>query len=116
MPGFGQPDPKAELAQLAATLDRLTGKPPPFTLSDAEKAKVLEQFKGLAKLEELSEEDAKKRMGALMTELKDHAATLKEAGFNPGQGARPPVPNPFAEEENKKHLEALEKRLAKPGA
>jgi hypothetical protein len=118
IPGFGQPDAKSQLAQLVVALDRLTGQPLTLTLSDAQKAKVLEQVKGLAKEKELSEEDAKKKLGELMTDLQGHAATLKAAGFDPGQAPRPPVPvaNPFTEEENKKHLEDLEKRLAKPGA
>jgi hypothetical protein len=118
MPGFGQPDVKEQLAKLVAVLDRLTGKPLTLTLTDAEKAKLLDQLKGLSGKGELSEEDAGKKLQALLSDLKEHTAILKAAGFSLEQTPRPPVPipNPFTEEENKKHLEGLEKHLAKKGA
>jgi hypothetical protein len=117
-PGFGQSAAKDQLVKLIVTLDRLTGKPVTLALTDDQKAKLLGQLKGLPAKGELSEEDARKKLEVLLKDLKDHLATLKDAGFSLEQAPRPPVPipNPFAEEENKKHLEALEKKLAKAGA
>ena len=116
MPGAGQLDAKERLARLVAALDHLTGKPLVLTLTEAQKARVLDQLKGLAGQGELTEEEAAKKLKALLGDLEDQTATLKAAGFSVEQKPRPPVPipNPFMEEENKKHLEALEKKLAKP--
>lgn len=112
MPNFGQPDIKGQLAQFVAALDRLTGKLPTVTLSDTQKAKVLAQLKGLSDMKTLSDEEAGTRLQELSETLKGQKEALEEAGFTPpGPGG---VPNPFQEEVNKKHLQRVEKQLAKP--
>jgi hypothetical protein len=84
--GFG-PSPKTQLAQLVAKLDVLTEKPLSIDLTDDQRAKVREQIKGLASAEELSDDEATKRMNAMLEVLKDQKATLEAAGYRwPGEG------------------------------
>jgi len=119
-PGGGRrgPNPKNQLAALVAKLDQLTGKPLAVTLSAEQQAKLSEQLKGLEKEEKLSEEDAGKRLTAILEIVKGDRATLEAAGYRwpgPPGGFQPPpdVPNPFKEEDNAEHLKALQQRVTK---
>ena len=113
--GFG-PSPKTQLAQLVTKLDVLTAKPLTLELTDSQRNKVRTQLKGLTEEENLSEEEAKKRLDALLEVLKDQRATLEEAGyFWPGSFQMPPSPpsNPFKEGKAADHLKALDERLGR---
>jgi hypothetical protein len=119
MGGFG-PTPKTQLAQLVTKLDVLTAKPLSIELTDDQRAKVREQIKGLASDEELSDDEAAKRMNAILDVLKDQKATLEAAGYRwPGEGGgfggfgTPQPPNPFKEGKDAEHLKDLDARLAK---
>jgi hypothetical protein len=129
--GGGQrgPSPKTQLANLVTKLDLLTQKPLSVELTADQKKKVGEQLKGLTDADDLSDEDATKRLDALKEVLKDNIETLEAAGYRfPGQGApggapgaggpdggRPPA-NPFKDEQTGKHLKSLESQLAKGAA
>jgi hypothetical protein len=73
------------------------------------------ELKGLDEPKELSNDDAKKKLDALLEILKDQKDTLEAAGFTGGRVPVPPAdaPNPFAEDANKQHLKSLEEQLAK---
>jgi hypothetical protein len=112
------PNPKNQLAALVAKLDLVTGKPLAVQLNDEQKKKVHQQLQGLDAADELNEEDAKKRLDALLDILKEHRETLEMAGYRwPAQGGpggfQPPpeVPNPFKDDKNAKPLKALQERL-----
>jgi hypothetical protein len=117
------PSAKNQLANLVVKLDQLTKKPLAVTLDDEQRKKLAKQLDGLDKKEELSDEEAKKRLQAVLEIVKGDKKTLQSAGYRwPGEqgggagGFRPPqdVPNPFTEEENNEHLKSLQKQLAKP--
>ena len=120
MPGRG-PNPKQQLVGLVSKLNVLTDKPLAVTLSPEQKEKVLEQLQGLDKPEELKDDEAKKRLGELLKDLKPHKATLEAAGYRwpsedgPGRGGQPQPPpaNPFKAKENGATLKSLEQRLKK---
>jgi hypothetical protein len=118
--GRGGPSSKTQLANLIAKLDVLTRKPLAVTLSADQKQKVREQIRELDAKEELSDDEAKKRMDALLDIVKDQRETLENAGYRwPGtQGGgggpgRPPVENPFKEDQNAAHLKSLREQVGK---
>jgi hypothetical protein len=124
--GGGGPNYKAQLATLVVKLDVLTEKPLTVQLSEDQRKKVKEALKGLDG-DELSDEDAQKKMDDLHELLKDQTGTLEAAGFRwPGEGGGrgggrggrggPDGPsNPFKTDDNAKHLKSLEERLDKKG-
>jgi hypothetical protein len=112
------PSPKTQLATLVDKLDVLTSKPLAIELTPDKKVKVAELLKGLGNKAELSDEDAKQKLDALLAEVQDQKKTLEAAGFRwPGEGgggrAGAAPPNPFMDEANSQHLKALQERLAK---
>jgi hypothetical protein len=118
-PGGGGPPAKAQLATLVTKIDQLTDKPLELHLSAEQRKKIQEAIKGLGEQQELSNDEAQKKLDALLELLKDQKDTLEAAGFRwpGGQRGGPPrrptdMPNPFTDEQSKKHLESLEKRLA----
>jgi hypothetical protein len=120
--GRGQgPSAKTQLATLVAKLDQLTQKPLAVNLTEGQRAKVREQLKGLGDADDLSDEDAKTRLDALLDVVKDQKDTLQAAGYRwPGEqgGGRPAADapkNPFKEEANGKHLKSLEEQMDKKG-
>lgn len=120
--GFGGgANAKSQLVALVTKLDQLTAKPLAVRLSDEQRAKLREQLQGLAEMEELDDEDAEKRLNAVLEIVKGERETLEAAGYRwPGQGAgwRLPAdaPNPFSHEENGKHLKSLQEHLTKAGS
>jgi hypothetical protein len=126
MPGMGGrgPNSKIQLASLVAKIDQLTQKPLTINLTDEKRAKLREQLQGLDTKEELSEEEAKKRLDAILEVVKEDRATLEAAGYRwPGQGGGgggmrlPPMdPNPFTNEQNGKHLKSLQDQVKAKGA
>jgi hypothetical protein len=118
MGGGRGPSPKTQLATLVDKLDVLTSKPLAIELTPDKKVKVAELLKGLDDKAELSDEDAKQKLDALLAEVQDQKRTLEAAGFRwPGEGgggrAGATPPNPFMDEANSQHLKALQERLAK---
>jgi hypothetical protein len=112
------PSSKTQLATLVTKLDQLTGKPLVVHLTPEMKAKVQEQLKGLIDAEEIKDEDAQKRLDALLEILQSEKETMEAAGYRwPGQGGGPPggpadAPNPFRTPETGKKLKELQERLA----
>jgi hypothetical protein len=124
--GFGGSNSKGQLVGLINKLEVLTQKPLVIQLDDDQQKKLAEQLKGLEGMEEVSEEEAKNRLEAILAIVKDNRETLEAAGYRwPGErppggggggfgGARPEVPkNPFKEGDNNKHLKSLQELLAK---
>jgi hypothetical protein len=115
------PSPKVQLVSLVNRLDLLTAKPLVVRLDADQREKVREQLKGLDTMDRLSDEEAGKRLGALLDVLKDQRQALEAVGFQwPGQkgkGFQPPlglIPNPLRVGPNEGHLKALQRRLEKP--
>jgi hypothetical protein len=123
--GFGgmRPQPKNQLARLVAKIDQLTQKPLHLNLNAEQQAKLRAQLQGLDEIAELSDDDARQRLDAILEIVKEDKDTLEAAGYNwPGQqgGGRggfgqQPAPNPFKEGSNAKHLKSLQDQLAKKG-
>jgi hypothetical protein len=111
------PSPKIQLMMLVNKLEALTGKPLALQLNDEQKKKVQEQLQGLEGKDDLADEDAKKRLDALLEVVKDQKGTLEAAGYRwPGEGFGPrpsDAPNPFKEETNANRLKAIQERLGK---
>jgi hypothetical protein len=109
------PSSKEHLADLVDKLDHLTGKPLQVRLSEKEGAVVAEQLRGLGDKDELSEDEAGKRLNKLLTTLKGHKAALRAAGFTwPGEAEQRvagELPNPFREGEPARRLKALQQRF-----
>ena len=121
MPGMGgQASSKVQLASLVGKIHLLTEKPLALKLSDEQRRKVWEQLAGLDRLEDLGEEDARKRHDALLGALKDDKDTLNAVNYRwsgpsggparPG-GGTPPPPNPFREGAAREQIQSLQKRL-----
>jgi hypothetical protein len=109
--GF-RPSAKSQLAALVVKLDALSSKPLTIKLDEKQFKGVREQLTGLGEKDVLEEEEAQKRLDALLELLKDQRAVLEAAGYRwPGGmgGGRPPAPppNPFKEGENAEHLKSL---------
>jgi hypothetical protein len=108
-----------QLATLVTKFDELlTAKPPALNLSAEQKAKIGEQLKGLDEAEELKDEDAKKRLDAILEVVKDDKTKLEAAGYHwPGQGGEIPSgeapKNPFKDDATAKHLKSLQGQLTK---
>jgi hypothetical protein len=105
---------------LVDKLDVLTTKPLAVQLDGEKKKQVLEQLRGLAEKSELSDEEAKQKLDALLKVLGPDRATLEAAGYRwpgsgppGGAGRGTPPNNPFKSEDNGKHLKDLEHRLEK---
>jgi hypothetical protein len=98
------PSAKDFLALLVAKLDRLTAPPAKLALTSAERKQVLSQLEGLADSKSISEDNAQKRLDALLEILKEHKKALLSADTRA---------NPFLEEENRVHLIALKANLEK---
>jgi hypothetical protein len=99
------------LVSLVAKLDRLSGQPGKLSMNKEERQNVLRQVQDLAELKTLSEDEAKKRLDALLDVLKEHKEILVAADF-PWPGS-PRLANPFVEDGNRAHLNALRARLEK---
>jgi hypothetical protein len=117
--GFGigsRPTSKGQLASLVAKLDQLTKKPLEVKLTDEQRAKIAKQLEGLDAADGVSEEEAKKRLDAILATIEGDKETLEAAGFRwPGDNPprTPSGDNPFAEGEAKEHLKQLLERVGK---
>ncbi len=120
------PNAKMQLANLVTKLDVLTKQPLTIALTPEQKKKVEEELTGLDAKEEISDEEAKKKVEALQELLKDQKKTLEEVGYrwdqgqgggggNRGGGGGGQAPkNPFKEGTPHDHLKDLQKRVESP--
>jgi hypothetical protein len=108
-------NPKALLVSLVATLDALTTKPLEIKLTEEQKVQLAKLLKELDPDEDIGDEDAAKKLDALLKVVESHKETLEAAGFRwPGSAPafmRPIEGNPFAEGANKEHLKKLGERV-----
>jgi hypothetical protein len=118
MGGGRGPSAKNQLAALVTKLELLTDRALSINLADEQKPALDEQIRGLDTMDELADEEAQKRLDALLDLLADHKDTLVAAGYRwPGDGGfRPPAdtPNPFADGSAAEALKLLQERLATP--
>jgi hypothetical protein len=119
--GFGKgkgkgPSPKTQLADLVTKLHQLTDKPLKLTFSDEQTVLIRAELKGLSNLEELADDDAEKRLRAILAVVDRDRPVLEAAGYRwpdtPFQFPPPPPPNPFKEGTAHDHLLSLEDALA----
>jgi hypothetical protein len=109
---------KNQLAAVITKLDLLTHKAPVVTLDAEQKRKMREQIQELEDKEDLTEEEAKEKLEAVVGILNDdQKKTLSEAGADvPGQrggnrgGGSAPA-NPFREGQTGEHLKSLRGEL-----
>lgn len=120
--GFGKgkgPSSKTQLTQLVGKMAQLTDKPLSLTLTDEQRSVIRDQLKVLPDKEELSDDDAKKCLDAILDAIQDKRDVLTAAGYSwPTKGGgiqAPPVslPNPFKDGPALENLQSLQKRLAK---
>lgn len=107
----------ATLVSLVAKLDQLQHKPLKVELDQKQQREIAAQLEGLADLKELTDEEANTRLEALLKVVAGQRATLEMAGFRwPGAQAPPLAtgPNPFQEETNRQHLQALQQPKVGP--
>jgi hypothetical protein len=119
--GGGGPSSKAQLVALVTKLEQLTSKPLTVNLNEEQQAKLREELKGLDEKDDLTDDEAKKRLDSILELVKGDKETLEAAGYRwPGQrggGGGAPTPseerNPFKAEDAGKHLKALRDQLSK---
>jgi hypothetical protein len=120
--GGGGPSSRAQLVALVTKLEQLTSKPLSVNLNEEQQARLREELNGLDEKDELTDEEAKKRLDSILELVKGDKETLEAAGYRwPGQrggggGAQTPsseVRNPFKAEDGGKHLKALRDQLSK---
>jgi hypothetical protein len=119
--GGGQrgPSPKAQLAQLVAKLDVLTGQSLHVDLTPEQKKQTKDLLAGLAEKDAITDDEAKEKFDALVKLLDANKKTLENAGFRPGGAGGgggpmgPPPANPFKEGEGAEHLKSLQATLSK---
>jgi hypothetical protein len=110
---------KFYLVLLVNKLDEVTAKPSATALTDEQRTKLLAELQGIEDKEELTEEEAKKRLDTILEIVKDQKPALKAAGYVwPGEPMPWPreYPNPFMVKRNEKHLKSLRERLEKAKA
>ncbi len=127
-PGGGKgPNSKVQLVQLVTRLDVLTAKPQKLELTTEQKKQVKELLADLDSKDELTEDEAKAKLEALMKLVEGQKDTLEVVGYRwpnqngaggggpgggPGGGGTPP-PNPFTSGQNAEHLKSLQTTLSK---
>ncbi|HZV05672.1 MAG TPA: hypothetical protein VE999_11370 [Gemmataceae bacterium] len=116
--GSADSNSKNQLASLITKLDLLTHERPVVQLDAEQKRQIRKQIEKLDDKEDLSEEEAKKKLDAMVGILHDdQKKILSEAGANlPGQqggnrGRGEAPPNPFKEGQPNQHLKSLSNQL-----
>lgn len=123
MGGMGRgPSAKTQLAQLVSKLDVLTKKPLAVQLTAEQKQQAKEILAGIDEKDDLSDEDAKAKLDALLKLVEGQKETLEAAGYRwpgapggggfgggapGGPGGGPPPPNPFKAGDNGERLKSL---------
>jgi hypothetical protein len=119
--GGNQAVAKPQLVSLINKLNLLTEKPLAVSLNADKKKKIDEQIKDLGTLDDLTEDEAKKRVEAIHEVVKDDRATLEAAGYRwttgkgggGGFGGGKSAPNPFKGGNDAKALQGLQERVEK---
>ena len=115
--GFGAVSDKAQLALLVAKLDQLTDNSLTLKLTPEQRTMIRDQLKDLPEQDEVSDEEAKKRLDAILDSLKEQRAVLEAAGYRwPGTpfAMTPPTPpNPFKDGPDSAKLNSLQEKLKK---
>jgi hypothetical protein len=125
--GGGGPGPKVQLARLVNKLDVLTIRPLTVQLTPQQKQDIKKLLADLDANEELTDDEAKTKLDALMKLVEGQKDTLEAAGYiwpagqggggggggMGGGGVTPPPPNPFKTEPNAAHLKSLQATLGK---
>lgn len=121
--GTAGPNPKTQLATLVTKLDQVVDRPLKLELDDKARDAIRTQLDGLEELRELSRDEAKARLQAILEVLKPQRSTLEAAGYRwPAErpaggmmmmGPSDP-PNPFQESGGSAALRSLEERLTPP--
>jgi hypothetical protein len=116
------PSPKAQLVALVTALDTVADRPVTITLTPEQKSTIVEKLKGLDQPAELTDDDAKARLDAIVKAVEREQKTLETVGFRttpPAKGGFGPPkesPNPFKEGPTAERLKSLLERLdKKPG-
>ena len=122
-PGFGgpppAPSPKIQLAALVTALDTVADKPVTITLTPEQKAVIVEKLNGLDQPAEISNDDAKARLDAIVKVMEKDQKTLETVGFRTAPPAKgdfsPPKEsqNPFKDGPAADRLKSLLERLNK---
>jgi hypothetical protein len=116
MAGGGGPGSKTQLVALVTKLDVLTAKPLEVKLNEDQKSKIREKLKGLKEKNDLSEDEAKSLLDAILEIVKDDQETLTAAGFRPVPTNPDVRLNPFRDDgPNADHLKSLQTRLETKG-
>jgi hypothetical protein len=116
----GAPDYRTELAMLVLKLDEVTtAKPVTLNLTADQKKAIRQAIGDLLDKDNLSAQDAEKKLKAILKVLDKYQKPLEEAGYRwPLRGSdlvgQQPTDrnNPFSDELIRKHLKALKERLA----
>jgi hypothetical protein len=122
-PGGGSqaPSPRTQLAGLVTALEKVADKPVTLTLTDDQRAAIVEQLRGLDAATEIKDDDAKARLDAILKVVEKDRATLEAVGYRPptegkgpgGFGPPKDSPNPFKDGTNQERLKSLMDRLTK---
>lgn len=120
------PSPKVQLAQLVNKLDTVTSQSLHIELNADQKKQVKELLAGLAEKDEISDEDAKAKLDALLKLLEPNKKVMEDAGyrwpggggggfggFGGGMGGGGPPANPFKEGAGAEHLKSLQATVGK---
>ena len=99
--GLANPNPKSQLLHLIGALETATASPSKLNLTPQAKTAMASHFKALLEAERVSEENARQKYIALMTQLDKERTTLEEAGINVQIANEDmlleSVPNPYRE-------------------
>jgi hypothetical protein len=109
-------NPKLMLGSLVTALDSLTAKPVEIKLTDDQRTALAKALKDLDPEEAMTDEEAGKKLEALMKIVEGHKEALEAVGYR-WPNTPPPMPlsevNPFSEGANKEHLKHLTERVEK---
>src|SRR5436190_16361301 len=118
-PGGGAPNPRTQLLNLIDTLDRVLDRQVAVTLSADDRAAVAAQLKGLDDAKEVTNDEAKAKLDAILQVVEKDRPALEATGYRwPVAGpkdADPPrtgaTSNPFQIPQTAAKIRSLTERL-----
>lgn len=123
--GRGGPSPRTQLINLVNSLDTVVDHPVSVTLTAPDRDAIAAQLRGLDTAEQIGDDDARKRLDAILKVLEKDRKALEAVGFRwPGPAPKggPPAPppnailespNPFKAPQTAERLKSLQDRLEK---